>query len=146
MTTIAMDKNGLIAYDSRETAGSTIVDDNCNKCKESNGVYYFFCGRSADEDTLIDAVENGERPSYPDAISTHAIIVMGKDVYTAGITKEDGYYWQKERKGNPLSRGSGADHAMTAMDLGCSAKKAVKYAMKRDSCTGGKIRTFSLKG
>ena len=57
MTTIALDKNGLIAYDSRETAGSTIVDDNCNKRKESNGAYYFFCGRSADEDTLIDAVE-----------------------------------------------------------------------------------------
>ena len=44
-----------------------------------------------------------------------------------------------------LCIGSGADHGLTAMDCGLSAKEAVKKAAYRDLGTGGKIRTYKLK-
>jgi len=144
MTTIALDSSGLIAYDSRECCGSTIVDDNCDKRVSQNGLHYFFCGRTADQDLLIEAVEGIARETYHEAVDIHAIVILGKEIYTAGISKEEGYYWQQERKGNPVTRGSGSDHALTALDCGCNAKEAVKYAMKRDNNTGGKIRTFQV--
>jgi len=41
--------------------------------------------------------------------------------------------------------GSGRDFAIAAMDHGKSAKEAVKYAMTRDTYTGGRIRVFNVK-
>jgi hypothetical protein len=41
--------------------------------------------------------------------------------------------------------GTGTDHAITAMDCGLSAREAVKMAMKRDTGTGGRIRTYKVK-
>lgn len=40
--------------------------------------------------------------------------------------------------------GSGQDHAITALDLGLSAKKAVKMAIKRNPSSGGKVRVFKV--
>ena len=102
MTTIALDTNGLIAYDSREVAGNTIADDDCDKHRNINGVHYFFGGRSADEDMLIDAIENGEQPVYSDSVNVCAIVVKGGEVFTAGITSIEGFYLQKERKGKAI--------------------------------------------
>jgi hypothetical protein len=44
----------------------------------------------------------------------------------------------------PMAWGSGRDFAIAAMDFGCSAKEAVKYARTRCTYTGGKVRTFKL--
>ncbi|MFG1559550.1 hypothetical protein ABMA68_16400 [Halobacteriovorax sp. FRX-2] len=43
----------------------------------------------------------------------------------------------------PYAIGSGAPFAIAAMDFGCSIVAAIEYAMKRDSSTGGYIRTWS---
>ena len=43
-----------------------------------------------------------------------------------------------------LSIGSGEDYAISAIDLGKSAKKAVEYAMTRDSCSGGKVHVYDI--
>lgn len=59
-----------------------------------------------------------------------------------GIDKEEGYVCCPCRDGLSFAIGSGAKHALTAMDLGLDAKEAVKMAMKRDIYTGGRIRTF----
>ncbi len=40
--------------------------------------------------------------------------------------------------------GSGAPHAITAMDCGRSARQAVQMAMKRDINTGGRVVTMRL--
>ena len=40
--------------------------------------------------------------------------------------------------------GSGAPHAITAMDCGKSARQAVQLAMKRDSSTGGRVVSLRL--
>ena len=47
---------------------------------------------------------------------------------------------------NPDAIGSGSPFALTAMDMGASAEEAVTMAAKRDSCTGGKIRTLRIGG
>jgi len=40
--------------------------------------------------------------------------------------------------------GSGAKHAITAMDCGKSARQAIQMAMKRDSNTGGRVVSMRL--
>ena len=144
MTTIALDSTGLVACDSRETAGQTIVDDNCAKHSVVNGVHFWIAGRSGDARLIVEAVTRGERGEYSDGVSVAALVHDSGIFYTAGISKDEGFYLQIERAGNPVAIGSGSHHALTAMDLGLSAKDAVKYAAKRDSQTGGKIRTWQF--
>jgi len=143
MTTIAY-TDGVVAYDSRECVGTSIVDDQCNKHRKVGDVHIFSAGRTADEELLIQAIQGNALSDYPESISIVAIVVIDGVVYTAGISKDEGYYFQTERQDNHFAIGSGSHHALTAMDLGCSAKEAVKYAMKRDTQTGGKIRTFKI--
>ncbi len=54
MTTIAY-KDGVIAYDSRQTRGGAIVSDDCLKCEIVNGVSFFLSGCVCDEQALIAA-------------------------------------------------------------------------------------------
>ena len=44
-----------------------------------------------------------------------------------------------------MCMGSGGDFALAAMDFGCSARQAVKYAMTRDTCTGGRVKVLKVK-
>ena len=145
MTTIALDGNGMVACDSRVTEGSTIVDDSANKHFVKSGIHFWLAGRDADADTLIAAVDGQVRDDYPDEISVYAIILKDGEFYTAGIAKDEGYFWQRERQGNHIAIGSGAAHALTAMDMGADAKQAVKMAIKRDTFSGGKVRTFKCR-
>jgi 20S proteasome alpha/beta subunit len=144
MTTIALDCNGLVACDTRETAGSTIVDDNCDKHKQVGDIHFWCAGRSADDILLIEAVIGSPMADYPSDVCVTALVWLDGGFYTAGITSIDGYYFQKERKGNAVALGSGSHHALTAMDLGKSAKDAVKYANKRDTNTGSKVKTWQF--
>ena len=141
MTSIALDKDGLVAFDSRVTEGNIIVDDNSNKHTKRNGVDYFFSGRDADEELLIAAVEGKKEEDYPDEVDVYAILYKDGCFYTAGICKEEGFFLQRERKGCSVAAGSGSKHILTAMDMGADAKEAVKMAIKRDNNSGGRIRT-----
>jgi hypothetical protein len=38
--------------------------------------------------------------------------------------------------------GRGSDHAMTAMDMGATAAESGEMAQKRDTSTGGVVRTL----
>lgn len=146
MTTIVMDKNGLIAYDSRVTAANYICTDKANKHVKAKGVSYFFCGREADEPKLINAFENGAAEDYNDSVDVSAIVVDGSKVYTVGINSSEGYYCQAEKLGDIIIAGSGGDYAAGALHAGCDAKQAVKIAIKCDNNSGGRVRTFQVKG
>jgi len=146
MTTIVMDKDGLIAYDSRVTADNYICTDSANKRVRAHGVNYFFCGREADETKLVQAFERGGEDDYPDHVNVSAIIVQGNKIYTAGINSSEGYYCQAEKIGDIIIAGSGGDYAAGALHAGCDAKEAVKIAIKCDSNSGGRVRTFQVKG
>jgi len=72
-----------------------------------------------------------------------AFVVDNGVIYEFGLDS-DGVL-SKEALSENLCKGSGEFWAMAAMDFGCSAKEAVKYAMTRDMYTGGKIRVIKVK-
>ena len=138
MTTIVYNhEDKEIAYDSRVTKGSYIATDNQNKRISAKGVDFFLSG---DNNCILKVVDNW--PEIKEGIDCCGFVVI------SGVVKwlssgcdwsglDDCYYSE--------AAGSGEDHAITAIDLGCSAKKAVEMAAKRDSHTGGTINVFNVK-
>lgn len=140
MTTIAY-KDGIIAYDGRCTAGGTIVYDDFDKLREREGVRFIGAGSTNDINELVDAYFgqeiNGDCDARLMVIEAEALMLIGHS---------DGRLWKSPLVfDRPYAVGSGSDHALTAMDMGATAYQAVEIAMKRDSCTGGKIRTITVK-
>lgn len=60
--------------------------------------------------------------------------LMGVDQFMYPVEITESYY----------AIGSGARHAITAMDCGKSSRQAVQMAMKRDPYTGGRVVTARL--
>lgn len=142
MTTIAY-KDGVIAYDSRCTSGGTIEDDDFDKRVSSNGVEFFLTGATADHESLV-ALYEGVISEPRGRFNAAALVVDDGKLYLVSYNDEDGFFKSPKRLEVPHAIGSGQDHALTAMDMGADAKTAVKMAMKRDSGTGGRIRTFKV--
>ncbi|MDU4249020.1 proteasome subunit beta [Pseudomonas sp.] len=140
MTTIAY-KDGVIAYDSRRCSGSTIVDDDYDKRHEHEGVSFFLTGAVCDLPRLI-AAYFGEKQESP--VECTALVVDDGKLQLVGYDKDSGLWVDVLPQDKPYSIGSGSDHAWTAMDMGATAYQAIGLAMKRDSCTGGNIRTFQI--
>lgn len=74
-----------------------------------------------------------------------AIVYDKGKLFTIGYEKDVKYWINPEESDCPFAIGSGEDHALTAMDMGATAKEAVEFAAKRDSKTGGLIRAFDPK-
>lgn len=138
MTTIAY-KDGVIAYDSRRTCDGRIVTDSADKKRERDGHAFFGCGSTSDILNLIDAFFGENIKGECDA---QVIVVF------EGCVAE--IIWSEGRLFNyPIDHdyaiGSGSDNAITAMDMGATAVEAVEMAKKRDTGTGGLIRTLTIK-
>lgn len=140
MTTIAY-KDGVIAYDSQITSGNTITYDDYQKCHEVKGVRFFMCGKTCDYTALQDAYFGAAVIRQVDA---SAIVADGEGVWCVGAGVEEGFWKSPIMLGATYAIGSGADHAITAMDMGATAYQAVQMAAKRDTCTGGTIRTVTI--
>lgn len=140
MTTIAY-KDGIIAYDGRITAGSAITYDDYDKCLERDGVRFVLSGFVCDYRRLIDAYFGEELTN----IGAGALVVDTEGVWNIGHNDGEGVWKSPVIQDKPYAIGSGSVHALTAMDMGATAYQAVEMAMKRDSCTGGKIRTLTVK-
>lgn len=124
-----------IAYDSRLTRGATIVSDEFNKLKTKGNVKFLFCGVEADIQKLVN-----EYPAISGSLECSGIIIEGGKVYHAAFDPEFKMlelFWSE-------AWGSGQDHALTAIDLGCSVSDSIEYAKKRDTGTGGKVNTINL--
>jgi ATP-dependent protease HslVU (ClpYQ) peptidase subunit len=140
MTTVAY-KDGIIAYDSRMVSGTTIVDDNYDKHQESKGVHFFFSGCVCEQKNFLAAYQGEAIKSENNAT---AIVCDKGELYMAIFNKGEYISVTPENKDRALVLGSGEDYALTAMDMGATAKEAIKWAMKRDTGTGGRIRTFKV--
>jgi 20S proteasome alpha/beta subunit len=140
MTTIAY-KDGVVAYDSRRTGGSTIVDDDYEKRFEQDGVSFFITGSVSDSPRLI-AAYFGEKQESP--VECSGLVVCEGKLSRIGYDTNSGLWNEPLPLDRPYATGSGCDHAWTAMDMGATAAEAVKMAKKRDAGTGGKVRTFKL--
>lgn len=141
MTTIAY-KGGVIATDGRTTRGDTIVDDDSVKRYERRGAVFWMSGSPhefyAVLDAIIDRSANGN-----DKYSAGGIALIEGDLFNCGYC--DGEGWRYPLTGRIEAYGSGADHALTAMDMGATATEAVAMAAKRDTGTGGTIRLYDAR-
>lgn len=143
MTTIAY-KDGLIAWDSRVTwehGQITVLD--YDKSRTVGQVKFIFAGSMADIDYFLAAYLSEE---IDDLTPTDCVAFMVEDgrLYVTGVD-ENGHLWRDPYDlKQHAAIGSGGAYALTAMDLGCTAKEAVKMAMLRDSRTGGRIRTYRI--
>lgn len=141
MTTIAWDGK-TIATDSRWTRGEGIISSDADaKMIRRAGYRFFVTGLFADAEPLIDAFLSG-RDTCSEKLSVTVYAEKGGHVMRVGADK--GAIWKESAK-VPDAAGSGWGHAITAMDMGADARTAVKMAIKRDSYSGGKIRTYRVK-
>lgn len=142
MTTIAY-KDGVIAYDSRSCSGSTITDDDYEKCVERNGVLFWVTGCVSDIEDLISIYFGAEPRANIDCT---ALVWDGETLHKCSVDDNTGLWRETISMYKTLAMGSGYHHAWTAMDMGASAAQAVEMAMKRDTFTGGRVRTFKIPG
>ena len=77
-----------------------------------------------------------------DESSAYGLMVYNGVVYWV---VNDGGVMSSSRLTHDMTAGSGEAYAQAAMDFGCNAKQAIKYAMTRDCKTGGKVRVFKVK-
>jgi len=131
MTTIAY-KDGVIAYDSRITRDTEILYDDFQKCREEKGVKFILAGKTSHYARLV-AAYFGAAESRD--LHCSAIIIDADGLWKSPLISE-----------KPYAIGSGGLHALTAMDMGATAAEAVEMAKKRDTCTGGLVRTINLNG
>ncbi|WP_315336189.1 proteasome subunit beta [Pseudomonas grimontii] len=140
MTCIAY-KDGVIAYDSQITSGNTITYDDYQKCHEVKGVKFFMCGKTCDYAALQDSYFGAAVTKEVDA---SAIVADSEGLWCVGAGVGDGFWKSPIMLDTTYAIGSGADHAITAMDMGATAYQAVQMAAKRDTGTGGVIRTMII--
>jgi ATP-dependent protease HslVU (ClpYQ) peptidase subunit len=137
MTTIAY-KAGVIAYDSRITCGTTIDYDDYEKCIEHKGVKFVLSGATSDFPRLIEAYFGADHKS----VDANALAFDGETLWNVGHNDSDGLWKTAIAPERIYAIGSGTSHALTAMDMGASAAEAIEMAKKRDTCTGGDVRTI----
>lgn len=147
MTTVAF-RDGVMASDSRAvdshgiTVSKKIFRKKVGKKEHLVGV----CGDLIAAMLFVDWYGSGDdkilaalRAAGVDA-DFHVLVWTGSKLFTANslcrlVEVEEAFY----------SVGSGAAHAMTAMDCGKSAAQAVALAARRDPNTGGRTVTATLE-
>lgn len=142
MTTIAF-RDGIVAYDSRCCSGGKVYSDTFNKHRRRGRVHFFFTGMTGDIEALMD-LYMGEKAKPVSACS--ALVWDGRTGVLCSIGWDGRYFTNEESLDEYCAFGTGEDHALTAMDCGLSAADAVRMAAKRDTGTGGRIRTYKIGG
>lgn len=142
MTTIVYDhKNKTISWESRQTGNSgEIKSDKVKKHRVINGVHFWIAGVVADEELMIQHYF-GESPSLVPECNCFAF--DSKRLYRCGVS-EQGVFWRELLVCND-GFGSGREWALAALDFGLDSRGAVKYAIKKDAFSGGRVHTMELK-
>ena len=140
MTTIVYHhESRTIATDGMISRGGIIMSTDSEKVVEVEGVQFFFCGKLCDEQFMIDGYFGKELKEVP---GCRAIVIDSGAAYLVAANND------AVIEKSPLSFneaiGSGEEFALSAMDFGCDAEKAVEYACSRDVYSGGKIRIYHL--
>lgn len=143
MTTIAVSVSKhyvTMACDGRLSDDTTKFSDSCCKVHRIGQYLVGFAGGVSDCMALITWMQGGCEGKQPRA-PTAELIIVGKDGRV--LTSEGGK--PPFEIDAPAAIGSGSDHAVTALDLGCTAADAVRAAMKRDVKSGGRVTTLRMR-
>jgi ATP-dependent protease HslVU (ClpYQ) peptidase subunit len=138
MTTIAF-RDGVLAGDGRITTGDMIDTNSHRKVHRlRDGRLMGWAGGVEDGERMRRALNKDQEPP--------------KDLdLTCLLIERDGsvHLWEKaifvKQKDTYFAIGSGAGYALGAMDAGASAAQAVAIGIKRDTSSGGKVKTVELK-
>lgn len=147
MTTFAYSrKESIIAIDGRLTSDDIIQSDTFEKYQVAeSGAVYFIVGAVSDALEFIQYIEEGFEIIDED-INISANVIRVKDGKPCIYGVECGQIWNDELSTcDYRTYGTGAPYALSAMDMGKTAKQAVEYAMTRDIYTGGKVTTYNIK-
>lgn len=140
MTTIVYDhKNKIIACDSRESANGFLCKDTAEKFYYKGDSIWFICGAKGDAKLFVDDFEHNKKSL--DNLSCCGFYVDRGVAHIASI--EDGFY-KSSIMDYTDGVGSGGWLALSAVDLGKTAKEAVEYAMTRDLFSGGKVHVYDI--
>lgn len=141
MTTIVYHHDSkTIATDGQTSRGNIILSTTSEKVTIRDGVKFFTSGKVCDEGLLIDGYFGKSLDVVPECRS----IVVDNGVAYLVTCNSDAIIEKCPLSFNEAI-GSGEEFALSAMDFGCDAKKAVEYACKRDAYSGGKIFLYSVK-
>lgn len=66
----------------------------------------------------------------------------GGTLWLIGPDDKTGFWKNRIRLDRADAIGIGSPYALTAMDMGATAAGAIEMAKKRDTCTGGQVRTL----
>jgi len=142
MTAIAY-KDGIVAWDSRMTAGNSVITNNWQKHKRVGHVSVWLAG---DASALADmeAWILNRSFVFPEQASFEALLWDGATMVL--VAKDSGQIvdFLEVPVADVYALGSGARYAIGAMDAGCTALEAVKIACNRDTYCGGRLRTKKL--
>lgn len=144
MTTIAY-KDGVIAYDSRMTAYSIVVDDDYRKLFQRNDTSLFYCGDVGDIDDYLKFYFDNEIPKR--LLDCESLVYEKDKLYCSDVVSEGDTFRIRKmplRKDGFYAIGSGTRFALAFMDVGMDAYDSVIATAKRDVWTGGTIRTYQL--
>ena len=139
MTTIVYShKYNEVVYDSRQTMGNVICNDKADKKIKSEHGIFFLAGATH----YCEFLANNYPECKDENSSVYGIMISSGVAYW--IVNENGRTSCSPCKCD-MTAGSGEAYAQAALDFGMSAHDAVKYAMKRDCKTGGRVRVFKIK-
>lgn len=133
MTTIAWDGKSLAA-DRLVVQGGAIVLYRPKLVKAGTRGWFAVTGDLADSQALLDYFDGGDRPTFS---ASAALCWIDGELFEFDEATIPIRYEKPDRV--RLAIGSGAKWALAAMDFGADARDAVRYAAKRDTCTGGRI-------
>lgn len=140
MTTIAYNhKDKQVAIDSRITQDDVIVSDSDVKYERRKGQLFFKAGGCEDSDALVD-VYFGAASKKTD-LNCNVMYTLNGGMFMMNYQGGKIDSWRVDHN---ESLGTGGVWASAAMDFGCSAKDAVKYACTRDIYSGGKVRVVKV--
>lgn len=139
MTTIAYNhKEGVVAFDSRLSAGGTIITDDYDKSFLIGDDIFIWTGAHHD----VHKFKNNF-PNFNDGENLDCRGILIRDEKAHLFTFEDGNYIECELEYS-YCIGSGSDHAYTAIDFGATAEEAILASIKRDLYTGGQVNKISV--
>lgn len=144
MTTIAY-KDGVISYDSRITSDNIIQDDDFDKHHGYGDTHFFFCGSTEDMEDFANLYLAKENPVRD--LDVSALVFEEGKLFKSSVEEKEETFriWKSPvRLKSTVAIGSGRDFALAFMDSGMSSEDAIKATAKRDTWTGGKVRTFKL--
>jgi hypothetical protein len=142
MTTVVYDhKSKILAVDQRVLLETVILtDESVDKFVETQDGIWFFCGKLADYNKLVQ-IFNGEQVESSIECAALYFDKKTKEVYHRTSDKNQPYGCKLACS---VTLGSGEHFALAALDHGKNAIEAIKYTATRDICTGSNVLAYSI--